>query len=45
MTDGQTTSEWLTISSSVSPPYTKHLGHDSIVPQFTANDAVALAAD
>jgi hypothetical protein len=26
-------------------PYTEHLGHDPIVLRFTADDAVAMAAD
>ena len=45
MTEGQATSEWLTISSSVSRQYTEHLGQDSLVLRFTANDAMAIAAD
>jgi hypothetical protein len=45
MTDCQTTSKRLTIASSVSPPYTEHLGQQPIVLRFTAEDAVAMAAD
>ena len=43
MSDGQTTSEWLTIASSASPRYTGQV--DSVVLRFTADDAVAMAAD
>jgi hypothetical protein len=45
MTDGQTNSDRLTISSSVLPPYTEHLGQERLVLHFTADDAVAIAAD
>jgi hypothetical protein len=45
MTDGQTIPDRLTISTSVSPPYTEHLRHESLVLHFTADDAVAMAAD
>jgi hypothetical protein len=43
MTDGRSTAEKITISSFVSRRYTEQA--DSVVLQFTAEDAVALAPD
>jgi hypothetical protein len=39
MTEDLTTLDRLTIPSSVSSPYTEHLGQEPVVLRFTAEDA------
>jgi hypothetical protein len=40
MVDDRSTTEIVTISSSISRPYTEHLDHEPVVLRFTSDDAV-----